>query len=183
MRRTVLILVLLLSSGAVNGQNLLRSSDGFLRFVSDAPLERITASSSLLQGVIDKSALTFAFSVQVNSLKGFNSPLQQEHFYENYMETDQYPKATFSGKIIETVSLNEKGSYDLRGKGVLNIHGVKQNRIIKVKVDVDEKGVRITSEFEVELKDHNIKIPRIVNQKIAPVINVFTDIYFKTDEQ
>lgn len=183
MRRAVIIILLVFCGSVVCSQPLLRSSAGFVQFVSDAPLEKIKASSSSLQGVIDLSALSFAFSLQINSLKGFNSPLQQEHFYENYMETDRFPKATFAGKIIESVSLSEIGTYDLRGKGILNIHGEKQNRIIKVKIDVTNKGIRITSDFDVELKDHNIKVPRIVNQKIAPVVNVSVDIFFNSNEQ
>ena len=56
----------------------------------------------------------FAFSVKMNSFMGFNSPLQREHFNENYVESDVFPDAVFVGKIIEEVDLTLDGTYEIR---------------------------------------------------------------------
>ncbi|OQA06196.1 MAG: YceI-like domain protein [Bacteroidetes bacterium ADurb.Bin397] len=88
------------------------------------------------------------------------------------MESHLYPVATFTGKIIESVSFSKNGIYEVRAKGVLNVHGVKQERIIKGKVEVTPTGIILNSEFKVILEDHEIKIPRIVHQKIAPEITI-----------
>ena len=145
---------------------------GNISLVSDAPLEIIRANSKSLRGVIDTTNHTFAFTVAIMSFKGFNSPLQREHFQENYMESHLYPVATFTGKIIETVSFSKSGIYEVRAKGVLNVHGIKQERIIKGKVEVTSKSITLNSEFNLVLEDHEIKIPRIVYQKIAPEITI-----------
>jgi polyisoprenoid-binding protein YceI len=154
------------------GNVLLSASNGEIRIKSDAPLELIEASSRQLKGVIDITGRSFSFSVNNRSIQGFNSPLQQEHFYENYMETSKYPVSTFKGKIIEQVDLSEDGNYQVRAKGLLNVHGVEQERIIKADIEVKGGLIIVTSSFTVPLTDHNINIPKIVYQKIAEEILV-----------
>ena len=149
-----------------------RTNKGTAKFISVAPLETITAESRSLKGIIDTSQNTFAFSININSFQGFNNALQEQHFYENYMETDAYPLATFSGKIIESIDYTTPGTYPVRAKGVMNLHGVKVERIIKSTVTVKDDKLLVSSSFLIPLVDHNIKIPRIVNQKIAPEIQV-----------
>jgi polyisoprenoid-binding protein YceI len=152
--------------------NLYRTSNGTITFKSAAPLETITAKSEVLKGIINVSEGTFAFSVPIRSFNGFNSKLQMEHFNENYMETDKFPNATFSGKIIETVDFAKDSIYVIRAKGAFVIHGVKQERLIKVQVETKNNSIFVSSNFIVELSDHNISIPRIVQQKISPEIEI-----------
>jgi polyisoprenoid-binding protein YceI len=146
---------------------------GEVKFKSDAPLELITAASDKLRGAIDTEKRTFAFSIEMNTFEGFNSPLQREHFNENYLETQRYPKATFTGKIIEDLDLTKPGTYEVRAKGTLSIHGIARERIIKSQVRVDENGIHIESYFTVLLEEHDISIPKIVYQKIAEEIEVW----------
>jgi polyisoprenoid-binding protein YceI len=148
-------------------------------FVSDAPLELIKASSTKLQGAIDAEKRTFAFSIPADSFKGFNSPLQQEHFYENYLEAKAYPVSTFEGKIIEKVDLLNNGNYSVRAKGKLDIHGVVQERIIKVQLRVLDGVIYAVSNFTILLQDHNITIPKVVYQKIAEEVKVMVTVEFE----
>jgi len=143
-----------------------------IEFVSDAPLELIEAKSVQVTGIIRPSNGSFAFSVLNESFEGFNSPLQQEHFYENYLETERYTRSSFSGKIIESIDFSEPGTYQVRGKGLLDVHGVEQIRIIEVELNITDEVIRLSSDFIVLLEDHNIRIPKIVNQKIAEEITV-----------
>lgn len=141
-------------------------------FTSDAELEVIRASSRKVQGLIDPATNKFAFSVEVKTFQGFNSALQREHFNEKYLESEKYPRASFSGKIIEPVDLTIDGTHDVRVKGELDIHGQRQTRIIKSKVSVSKGVIQVESTFFVPLADHNISIPTIVSQKIASEIEV-----------
>lgn len=147
---------------------------GSIVFHSNAPQENIDATSKSLTGLMNISANNFAFAVDVNTFKGFNSALQQEHFYENYMQTDLYPRATFSGKLIDKFN-PEQSIQTIRAKGTLEIHGVKQERIIEVAIQKTSSGYSIHSEFNVLLQDHGIMVPKIVNQKIAENIAVIVD--------
>lgn len=160
----------LLSAGTA--QTVYLTQSGQINFRSDAPLELIEASSDKLRGAIDTEANTFAFSVEIASFEGFNSPLQQVHFNENYLETKRFPTATFSGKIIEKVDLTQPGEYVLRAKGKLTVHGVTRERIIKSTVRVVGKQLHLHSDFTVLLEEHDVSIPKIVHQKIAEEIAV-----------
>lgn len=162
-----------MTASKVNGQGKIFSTQtGTISFISHAPLEIITAASKKMEGVVDVSAFSFAFAVSIRTFTGFNNGLQQEHFYENYLETDKYPTATYSGKIIEHVDLTKPGTYHVRAKGQLNIHGRSKERILKVDIISTGSELKVSSTFLVPLVDHQIEIPRIVNQKIAQEINV-----------
>lgn len=151
---------------------------GSVKISSDAPLEIIKASSHDLRGVIDAEKRTFAFSINNLSITGFNSPLQQQHFYENYIEAQKYPVSTFDGKIIEQVDLSKDGVYTIRAKGILNIHGVEKERIIKSSLRIKNGVFFVSSQFTILLSEHNITIPRVVNQKIAEEIKIIVDAEF-----
>lgn len=153
-------------------RNIYKTKTGTIDFVSNAPLETIKASSVHLEGVIDATAHSFAFAVTIKSFQGFNNSLQQQHFYENYMETDKFPKATFTGKLIEQVDLTQPGTYQVRAKGKLDIHGNIKERILRVDIISTGTELKIKSRFVVPLVDHMIEVPKIVNQKIAEEINV-----------
>lgn len=177
--RTFLAGIFLLCTGlSLTAQGKLwKGSGGNISFTSDAPLELIAAQSDKLQGVIDPEKNTFAFAMPTASFAGFNSPLQQEHFHENYMESQKYPRATFAGNFIEDVSELEPGTHEIRAKGNLQIHGETAERIIKCRVDIAKDGeVKIISDFSVPLSDHRISIPRVVHQKIAEEIMVNVEI-------
>jgi len=159
--------------------DVLELRSGKVDFVSEAPLEIIKASSTGLKGLIRESDRTFAFSIPNRSFKGFNSPLQQEHFYENYIEADKYPASTFEGKIIENVDFSQNGVFNIRAKGILDIHGVKQERVIKVALTVENNQVKAFSTFDVMLEDHNITIPKMVYQKLSESITVTVNLDFQ----
>jgi hypothetical protein len=169
----------LTSFDSIAQQSIFTSRKSKVDFVSDAPLELIKASSNKLMGVIDTEKRTFAFSIPTETFKGFNSPLQQEHFYENYIEAKTYPISKFEGKIIEQVDLKQDGVYSIRAKGILNIHGVEQERIIKVDLRISKGVIYANANFTVMLQDHNITIPRVVFQKIAEEIKVNVNIEFE----
>ncbi len=169
--RTGFISVFLLLSVQAQAQ-IFSITKGKVDFRSDAPLELITASSKDLKGKIDVEKRQFAFSVKMNSFMGFNSPLQREHFNENYVESDVFPDASFTGKIIEEVNLAADGTYEIRAKGKFTIHGVTQDRIIKSTVVVKNGMIRLDAAFTVLLADHNIPVPKVVHEKLASEIKV-----------
>lgn len=174
-----LLAIVFCASAQQKAGDVLELRSGKVDFVSEAPLEIIKASSTGLKGLIRKSDRTFAFSIPNRSFKGFNSPLQQEHFYENYIEADKFPASTFEGKIIENVDFCQNGVFNIRAKGILDIHGVKQERVIKVALTVENNQVKAFSTFDVMLEDHNITIPKMVYQKLSESITVTVNLDFQ----
>lgn len=164
---------LLLAVGTtLHAQKKYTSDQGEVSFTSNAKLELINASSKKIKGIIDPASGQFAFVVTIQSFEGFNSNLQKEHFNEKYMETDKFYDATFAGKIIETVDFTKDGTYEVRAKGNLVIHGKKQSRIIPSKIQIEKGVVKIESNFNIPLADHDIKIPQLITEKIATEIIV-----------
>lgn len=176
------ILALLLSGTTVQplcAQDRVSANNGTILFVSEAPLEIIQARSKALRGTLEPESRRFAFSVHVQSFQGFNSALQQEHFNENYMESDRFPDATFTGRILDPVDTRKPGTYPVRAKGILSIHGVPVERIIPVTLVSRAGEVKASSEFLVPLGDHGIHIPRVVHQKIAEEMRVSVNLVLK----
>ena len=151
---------------------------GEVSFVSDAPLERIAASNSAVTGMLDLKQRTFVVRIPMRLFSGFNSPLQQEHFHENYVESQDFPNALFEGRVIEACDLSKAATYEVRAKGRFTVHGVAQERIITCTLVVAADGIRVTSTFDVPLADHGIRIPRVVQQKLAAVARVKVDLLF-----
>ena len=151
---------------------LYQTKTGAVSFSSDAPLEIIKASSNKLAGILSSEKKSFAFVVPMKSFDGFGKPLQRDHFNENYIESDKYPNAKFEGKIIEDIDFSKDGNYKVRAKGKFSIHGVEESKTIKCDLTIKGKEIKIRSKFSVMLEDHGIKIPSVVNQKIAEKIVV-----------
>jgi hypothetical protein len=138
---------------------------------SKAPLEDIDAVSSKGVSVYNAATGDLAFSLPIKSLI-FQKSLMQEHFNENYMESDKFPAAVFKGKVQEKVDCTKDGTYPITVNGILEVHGVKQNRTLTGKIVVSGSTVTMNSTFNVLCKDHNIEIPKLVFEKIAESIQV-----------
>lgn len=164
-------------------RTLLRMVRSEVTFRSEAPMEDITATNLKASGVIAAETRSFAVQIPIADFVGFNSPLQREHFNENYMATKEHPHASFQGRVIEAIDLAAPGTHQVRAKGVLTIRGVEQERIIPCRIVIGAEGVRVTASFDVALADHGIRIPRVVQQKIAAVVQVKVDGLFKPEEE
>lgn len=177
-----LLIILSFSSFQNFAQKNYHCNNGFIHFNSNAALEVIEATSDNLFGSIEPQKKTFSFVVQISSFKGFNGTLQREHFNENYMESTKFITASFNGKIIEDIDFTKDSVYHVRAKGILNIHGTDQERIIKTTVSVSGSTLKIETQFSVLLKDHNIKVPKVVHEKIASEIIVTIKAELKTEQ-
>lgn len=180
MKSAILVFVFVCLAMHVDAQkaNKIIMRNGNIRFISDATLERIEAKSSKLNGLLILSDKTFAFTVENTSFNGFNGSLQQEHFNENYLESERYPRCNFTGKIVENINFNIDGKYDVRAKGKLSIHGIEKDRIIKATLEIKNGKINVYAKFNVLLEEHGIFIPTIVNQKIAEEIQVVVQANF-----
>lgn len=154
---------------------------GEISFLSDAPLEQIEAKSNLLRGLVQMDSRRFAFSVAIGTFEGFNSELQREHFNENYLESQKYPQATFSGKLLDEIIPDKSGKQTIRVKGKLTVHGVSKERTIEVQVESMKNKLAVSANFQVPLVDHAIEIPRLVTQKIAESIRI--DVHALLEEK
>lgn len=174
---TIIITSILLIGLNLNAQGLYKATDGEISFFSEAPVENINAINKDVKALIITENNEVAFIVTNVGFK-FEKPLMEEHFNENYMESHKYKVSVFKGKIIEEVDFTKDGVYEVTAKGTLDIHGVIVEREIKGTLSITNGKINLTSEFDVALKDHKIKIPKVVIKNIAEVVKVSVNINF-----
>ena len=153
------------------GQDTYTCKNAKVSLYSSAPIEDIEATATNGVSVYNAATGDLAFSVPI---RGFHFPkaLMEEHFNENYMESDKFPKATFKGKIQDHPDLSKDGSYPVTATGDLQVHGVTQTRTITGNLKVTGGVLTMTSEFMVKCADHHIDIPQIVFHHIAESIRI-----------
>lgn len=156
------------------GQNYMTKT-GFVGFYSTTPLEDIKGENNQVYAILDPATHHIAFALL---LKGFIFPkeLMQEHFNENYVESDKYPKATFSGACSGDMDLSKEGIYQVVVKGTLSLHGVTQPVETTAQLEVKNGQILGTSSFRLKPEDFQIQIPGVVRDKIAKEINVRVQI-------
>ena len=181
MRTITIIICLLFSSISLSAQDLYKATDGEISFFSEAPVENISAINKDVKALINAKNAEVAFIVTNVGFK-FEKPLMEEHFNENYMDSDQYPKATFKGKIENfDFSKITEGISKHVVKGQLMIHGVVKEVSIVVMMSKSDGKLVLASQFSVDPNDYKIDIPSIVKEKIADKIEIKLDC--KLDEK
>lgn len=150
---------------------LFSTSAGNTRFSASTPLENIEAENKKSQVILNTANGELAVRMNMRDFV-FPNKLMQEHFNENYMESEKYPTATFSGKIEKAPDYTKDGDYDVSATGKFTVHGVTKERTIKGKLKIEGGKITILSDFEVALVDHKIEVPQVVFVKIAQVIKV-----------
>lgn len=176
----LLFSVLFLTSGIVIAQDKYLDRQGIISFeASEATFEPVKAKNSSVTAIMNIHTGEIASLALIKEFR-FRNALMQEHFNENYIESDSYPKATFKGKVAdfnyEELTENEK-EYDV--SGVLNLHGVDKNIISKLFISKQDAVISLRGNFNTEPKDFNIKIPKIVRNKIAKKVKVRFDFKLK----
>jgi polyisoprenoid-binding protein YceI len=99
----------------------------------------------------------------------FNNALLEEHFNENYLNTDKYPNATYKGKLVGFTPdmLTKDGVYNISSEGQVTLHGVTQTFKSPVKLTVSGKTATFYCEFKIKAEDFKIDIPGIVQDKLS----------------
>ena len=139
---------------------------------SEETFEQIKAVNTVSTSIIDSSSGDIAILLFVSAFD-FEISLMQEHFNENYMDSSKYPKATFSGNI-QNFSLEELSDYEKDHKihGVLTIKGVEKEITVSCRLKKTQKGLSLKTNFNVLASDFDIKIPKVVRNKISQEINI-----------
>lgn len=158
-------------NNAITQPHLYSTNKGEVRFFSRAPLEDISAENKTAVSFINTNTKEVVVRITVSNFN-FPNKLMQEHFNENYLETDRFPNATFQGLINENVDWKTPGRYAVSATGVLNMHGKTQPKTLGGTMVVSENSLLLTCTFEVPLADFNIKIPKLLFSKIAEKIEV-----------
>ena len=157
-----------------------KSNKSYVKFFSEATLEDIAAENKDGVSVIDLATGNVVFSIPIKSFE-FEKSLMKEHFNEKYMESEKYPKAVFKG-VIDNVT-DQAGIQKVKAKGDMTIHGVTKKMEAEGEIDKTGDTVLLKTQFMVRLEDHKVKIPKLLWQNIAEVVEVTVDFEYKPIEQ
>lgn len=166
------LLTLCLCVSICHAQSRYKTTRGEVNINASTPLEDIDALNNTSNAILDPATGNFAVVLLVKEFE-FDRKLMQEHFNENYMESDKYPKAVFSGTLQDfnpDFMDNLPANYDLKGK--LTIHGTTRPLSTTVELSRKENLLILESEFMVKSEDHGIEVPRLLFKKIAREVQV-----------
>jgi hypothetical protein len=178
----ILFFVLLFTNGLYAQKYFTRS--GTITFTSEAPLEKIEAVNQKATSIMDIASGKMEFAVLIKAFQ-FEKALMQEHFNENYLESDKYPKAIFKGQIdnISSVDFSKDGTYPVKVSGDLTIHGVTKPVQSTGTLSIKDGKINGASTFEVAVADYEIKIPNIVKDNIAKTVEIIVAVDYELFEK
>ncbi len=177
LRRCLLAFVLLSLSlagaGSARAQSKYLTRAGRVTFFSASIMEDIEARNEEAAAAIDLTAAQLAFSIPIRAFK-FKRTLMQEHFNENYMESEKFPKSTFSGKFIDLSmeTLQQPGAHPVQVEGDLTIHGVTKHIIVPASLEIKEGRILAFALFTVAPADYGIAVPLLVRDHIGKIVSI-----------
>ena len=169
MRYTLVMTLMALGCAGPSAAQQFVTREAHISFLSETPIEDIRAESHEASAVFAVDGQV-AFQVPILSFR-FPKALMEEHFNENYMESEQFPRAAFRG-MVSGFDAQREGTQEVTASGTLTMHGVDVERTISGTLTRLEVGWRIEATFEVPCEDHDIDIPKVVSENIAEVIEV-----------
>jgi polyisoprenoid-binding protein YceI len=139
-------------------------------------MEDIEAKNKTVTAVLDSKTGAMQFSVQMKGFE-FEKALMQQHFNENYVESNKFPKAEFKGALTNNSSVNytKDGTYVVTVKGKLTLHGVTKDVEAPGTIKVDGGKLEGKSTFNIRLSDYKISIPSVVKEKVSNSIKIIVD--------
>lgn len=168
MKKILISMICLVFSTFAFSQKMMTRS-GEIKFDATVPgaMDPVVGTSTTVSSIFDKATGDFVVQGMVKSFK-FKSPLMEEHFNENYMESDKLPKTSFKGKVLNYDG--KTGTYDAEGD--LTIHGVTNKVKTKVTISNANGKLSIAGNFVVKLNDYKIDVPAMAKKTLAQTAKI-----------
>lgn len=175
--KTFILVILILSWCKDLPAQSYQSTESEVTFFSSAPMEDIKATNKKATSLFNAATGDIAFVVPIQGFQ-FRKSLMQQHFNENYLESDKYPHAAFEGKV-KGYNPNRKEVQEAVAEGTLTIHGVPRKAKINGKISRTPDGLKVETKFPLKVADYDIEIPRVVFYNIAEVVEVTAVFIYK----
>jgi len=173
MKRIFFITAMVMFSATAANAQKLYTKNGFISFFSSTKMEDIKADNNQVLCVLNTQNGELQFSL-LNKGFHFAKALMEEHFNENYIESNKYPKSTFKGTVadIAKVNFSKDGTYPVSVTGDLIIHGVSKAVTAPGSIVVKDGKATAEAKFTIKLADYSISIPNMVKNNIAESVAV-----------
>lgn len=174
----LIFLSVLLATATVEAQDKFFTKAGRIHFdatTAKSP-ENIDAIHKSVICVLDTKTGNLQFSVLMKGFE-FERALMQEHFNENYIESNKFPKTEFKGVITNNSSVNytKDGVYPVKVSGKLTMHGETKSIESNGTVIIKNGKINTIAQFDILLSDYKITIPQLVADKVAKTASIKVD--------
>ncbi len=169
-----ILLLAVISLQGLFAQDKYFTKSGHIDFFSHSPLEDIKANNEQVLSIIDTSTGEVAIYVLMKSFS-FKKALMQEHFNENYVESDKFPKSVFKGKMTN-LDLSKSGDQEVAINGELTLHGKSAPINTTGVFNKSDDKITLKGDFMATVADYGIQIPRTVVNNIGKEIKVTFDL-------
>jgi hypothetical protein len=151
------------------------TKSGTIDFEASVPsFEEVKAKNSSVTAVLNTANGEFASLALMKGFR-FKVALMEEHFNENYIESDDYPNATIKGKIDGFDMSTLEGTKEYTFKGTLSLHGKSKEISTPVTLTKEGNTIKMTTKFSVTPEEFDINIPGVVRKKVAEGVDVTVD--------
>lgn len=178
MNKLIISICLFLIAGTASSQDKYFTKAGKINFDATAPSspENINAINKSSICVMDIKTGNIQFSMLMKGFE-FERALMQEHFNENYVESNKFPKAEFKGLIINNTAVNyaKDGVYPVKVKGKLTMHGETKDVETDGKLTIKGGKISAIAEFVVSLSDYKVSVPQLVADKVSKTAKISVD--------
>ncbi|MBL0357440.1 MAG: YceI family protein [Chitinophagaceae bacterium] len=178
MKKLLFIVAVFAETTSISAQDKQFTKTGKITFDATVPKspENIDAVNKSVVCVLDIKAGALQFAVLMKGFE-FDRALMMEHFNENYVESNKYPKADFKGTISNNAAVNytRDGVYPVKVKGKLTMHGETKDVEADGKITIKAGKITAAADFEVLFKDYKIDIPELVADKVSKTARIKVD--------
>lgn len=156
-------------------QNKIATNSGTILFEASIPaFEEVKANNNTVSCTVNTITGEISSLAFISEFH-FKMAMMQEHFNANYLESHKYPKATFKGNIHGfNLAIIGNVPKDFILTGTLSMHGKSKIISTIARIQKTENGLEIVTNFKVNTSDFGIKIPKIVQYKIAEIVTIKT---------
>lgn len=155
-----------------------KADDGYVEFISRAPLLEFKGTSHHLTGLIDLDQNLVDFYVDLNTLEtGIRR--RDRDMRNTYLKTDRFPFAEFTGELVKPFDPEWNEKQDVKVSGIFQIHGVERKIEVNGTLESVDGKLHLEATFTILLEDYDIDRPRVLFYELADEQIVAISIHLK----
>ena len=173
MKRLFIMISLVLAFALNATSQVYITKNGKISFFSATSVENIDAVNNQAVSILNAGTGDIGFSVIIKGFL-FKKALMQEHFNEDNMESDKFPKAIFKGVIADIikVNFNKDGDYAVKVSGDMTMHGITQKIAVNATISIKAGKVSASSEFNLLRTDYKISMPKLTENNVSKSMRI-----------
>ena len=170
MKKVVLLVASTILSSSIFAQIYMAKSCE-ISFFSKTSMKDIDATNKAAKPLLNTATGDVQIKIVMTAFV-FPDAFMQEHFNENYVESEKFPNCIFKGKVNEKIDYTKDGEYKATVTGTIDMHGVKKDVTLDGTITVKGTEITMSTKFRIHIADYSIKVPSLYVTTIAEDVDV-----------